>query len=178
LTPTGYQIGLISEERYQKFLAKKEAIEKEIERLQGIVVPPSEQVLSFLKEHNSAAISTGIRMSELLKRPEFSYGMLAELDAERPALAPAEAEQVEIQIKYEGYINRQLRQVEAFRRMEDKLLGEDLDYEKIDGLRIEARQKLSKIRPRSVGQASRISGVSPADISVLLIYLEQQKLHH
>jgi len=177
LTPTGYQIGLISEERYQKFLAKKEAIEKEIERLQGIVVPPSEQVLSFLKEHNSAAISTGIRMSELLKRPEFSYDALRAIDPERKELAPAVAEQVEIQIKYEGYINRQLKQVEAFRRMEDKLLAEDLDYEKIDGLRIEARQKLAKIRPRSVGQASRISGVSPADISVLLIYLEQQKLH-
>jgi len=178
LTPIGYEVGLISEERYVRFLKKKETIEHEINRLQGIVVPPSKEVLAFLEKHGSARISTGIRMSELLKRPEFSYGMLAELDAERPALAPAEAEQVEIQIKYEGYINRQLRQVEAFRRMEDKLLGEDLDYEKIDGLRIEARQKLSKIRPRSVGQASRISGVSPADISVLLIYLEQQKLHH
>ncbi|MBE7010687.1 MAG: tRNA uridine-5-carboxymethylaminomethyl(34) synthesis enzyme MnmG [Ruminococcaceae bacterium] len=178
LTPIGYKIGLISAERYERFLQKKAAIEEEISRLQGIVVPPSDTVLEFLKNHGSATITTGIRMSDLLKRPEFTYEMLAELDAERPHLTPTEAEQVEIQIKYEGYINRQLRQVEAFRRMEDKLLDENLDYDKIDGLRIEARQKLAKIKPRSVGQASRISGVSPADISVLLIYLEQQKLHH
>ncbi|MBE7021653.1 MAG: tRNA uridine-5-carboxymethylaminomethyl(34) synthesis enzyme MnmG [Ruminococcaceae bacterium] len=177
LTPVGYEIGLISEERYRRFLEKKEAIEKEIKRIESIVIPPSEAVRTFLKEHGSAEIHTGIHLSELLKRPEFSYDLLAVLDSDRPQLAAAVREQVEIQIKYEGYINRQLRQVEAFRRMEDKLLGEAIDYETIEGLRLEARQKLAKIRPRSVGQASRISGVSPADISVLLIYLEQQKLH-
>lgn len=175
LTPTGYDIGLISQERYERFLQKKENIEKEIERLGTVVLPPSEKVHAFLKEHNSADISTGIRMSELLRRPEFTYEMLAELDKSRPILTKAEAEQVEIQIKYEGYINRQLRQVSAFRKMEDKLLPETIDYLSIDGLRIEARQKLDKIRPRSLGQASRISGVSPADVSVLMIYLEQQK---
>ncbi len=175
LTPTGYKIGLISEERYQRFLAKRDAVEQEIKRLSEVVVPPSDAVRAFLKEHGSADISTGIRLSELLRRPEFTYEKLAPIDANRPELSRFEAEQAEIQIKYEGYINRQLRQVEAFRKMEDKLLPEAIDYESIDGLRIEARQKLSKIRPRSLGQASRISGVSPADVSVLLIYLEQHK---
>ncbi len=175
LTPLGYEIGLISEERYGKFVQKKENIEKEIERLSAIVVPPSKEVLAFLAENNSAAITTGIRMSELLRRPEFTYEKLAVLDPDRPELTVAEAEQVEIQIKYEGYINRQLRQVSAYRKMEDKLLPPDIDYNELSGLRIEARQKLSKIRPRSLGQAGRISGVSPADVSVLMIYLEQQK---
>ncbi len=175
LTEKGYKIGLISEERYQKFLSKRDAIEKEIKRLSETVIPPSETVRAFLKEHNSADIQTGIRLSELLRRPEFTYDLLAPLDPGRPTLSPAEAEQAEIQIKYEGYINRQLRQVDAFRKMEDMLLPEDMDYMNIDGLRLEARQKLDKIRPRSLGQASRISGVSPADVSVLLIYLEQHK---
>ena len=175
LTEKGYKIGLISEERYQRFLAKRDAIEKEIKRLSETVIPPSEAVRAFLKEHNSADIHTGIRLSELLRRPEFSYELLAPLDPERSSLSRAEAEQAEIQIKYEGYINRQMWQVDAFRKMEDKLLPEDIDYTNIDGLRLEARQKLDKIRPRSLGQASRISGVSPADVSVLLIYLEQHK---
>ena len=175
LTPTGYEIGLISEERYQSFLQKKERIEKEIDRLTSIVLSPSEEVRTFLAENNSADIVTGIRLSDLLRRPEFTYESLAVLDPDRPVLTRAEAEQVEIQIKYEGYISRQLRQVAAFRKMEDKLLDENLDYNAISGLRIEARQKLSKIKPRSLGQAGRISGVSPADISVLMIYLEQQK---
>ncbi len=175
LTPIGYKIGLISEERYQRFLKKRDAIEKEIKRLSEVVVPPSETVRAFLKEHGSADISTGIRLSELLRRPEFTYEKLAPIDSGRPALSRFEAEQAEIQIKYEGYINRQLRQVDAFRKMEDKLLPEEISYESIEGLRLEARQKLSKIRPRSLGQASRISGVSPADVSVLLIYLEQHK---
>ncbi len=175
LTPTGYQVGLISEERYQKFLKKRDAIETEIKRLNATVIPPSDEVRAFLKEHNSSDITTGIRLAELLRRPEFTYDSLAPVDLERPKLHPLEAEQAEIQIKYEGYINRQLRQVEAFRKMEDKLLPEDLDYNQIEGLRLEARQKLSKIRPRSMGQAGRISGVSPADVSVLLIYLEQHK---
>lgn len=174
LTPIGYRIGLISAERYERFLAKKERIEKEIDRLSGVIVPPSETVRAFLKMHNSADIATGIRLSELLRRPEFTYEILAEIDENRPKLDRFEAEQVEIQIKYEGYINRQLRQVEAFKKMEDKLLDAETDYSKIEGLRLEARQKLDKIKPRSLGQASRISGVSPADVSVLMIYLEQQ----
>lgn len=176
LTPTGYEIGLISEERYQRFLKKKENIEKEIKRLHSVVISPSAEALAFLEAHHSAGITTGIRLSELLRRPEFTYEALAELDPERPSLSRAEAEQAEIQIKYEGYINRQLRQVAAFRKMEDKLLPAEIDYLSIEGLRLEARQKLDKIRPRSLGQAGRISGVSPADISVLMIYLEQQKM--
>ncbi len=175
LTPVGYNVGLISEERYRRFLKKKENIEQEISRLSAVVVPPSPAVKAFLAAHGSADIATGIRLSELLRRPEFTYEALAAIDPERPALTRAEAEQVEIQIKYEGYINRQLRQVAAFRKMEDKLLDADTDYDALSGLRLEARQKLSKIRPRSLGQASRISGVSPADVSVLMIYLEQQK---
>ncbi len=175
LTPKGHEIGLIREERFQKFLKKKEAIEQEIERLTQTVIPPSAEVRAFLKEHNSADISTGIRLAELLRRPEFTYEKLAAIDKNRPTLSPAEAEQAEIQIKYEGYINRQLKQVAAFRKMEEKIMPEDIDYMAIDGLRIEARQKLSKIRPASLGQASRISGVSPADVSVLMIYLEQNK---
>ncbi|MBE7035580.1 MAG: tRNA uridine-5-carboxymethylaminomethyl(34) synthesis enzyme MnmG [Ruminococcaceae bacterium] len=175
LTETGYRIGLISQERYERFLQKKANIEAEIERLSSVVIPPSETVQGFLAEHKSALLTTGIRLSELLRRPEFTYEMLAVLDPGRPTLTPAEAEQVEIQVKYEGYINRQLRQVAAYRKMEDKLLPAHIDYNEIAGLRIEARQKLTKIRPRSLGQAGRISGVSPADISVLLIYLEQQK---
>ncbi|MBE7048001.1 MAG: tRNA uridine-5-carboxymethylaminomethyl(34) synthesis enzyme MnmG [Ruminococcaceae bacterium] len=175
LTPTGYRIGLISKERYQRFLEKKEHIEGEIARISALVVPPSKSVKEFLAQHGSADISTGIRLSELLRRPEFTYEILAAIDEDRPSLTQAEAEQVEIQIKYEGYISRQMRQVAAFRKMEDKLLGDDIDYDALSGLRLEARQKLSKIRPRSLGQASRISGVSPADVSVLMIYLEQQK---
>ncbi|MBQ2696907.1 MAG: tRNA uridine-5-carboxymethylaminomethyl(34) synthesis enzyme MnmG, partial [Clostridia bacterium] len=175
LTPKGYKIGLISEERYQRFLQKRDAIEAEIKRLSETVVPPSDTVRAFLAQHNSADIHTGIRLSELLRRPEFTYEILAPIDPNRPSLSPQEAEQAEIQIKYEGYINRQLRQVDAFRKMEDKLLPEEIDYTRIEGLRLEARQKLTKIRPRSLGQASRISGVSPADVSVLLIYLEQHK---
>lgn len=175
LTPIGHAIGLISEERYQRFLRKKETIEKEIARLSAVVVPPSDSVRAFLRMHGSADIATGIRLSELLRRPEFTYDILAEIDPERPKLNRFEAEQVEIQIKYEGYINRQLRQVAAFKKMEDKLLDETTDYSQIAGLRLEARQKLDKIKPRSLGQASRISGVSPADVSVLMIYLEQKR---
>ena len=175
LTPIGHAIGLISEERYQRFLRKKETIEKEIARLSAVVVPPSDSVRAFLRMHGSADIATGIRLSELLRRPEFTYDILAEIDSERPKLNRFEAEQVEIQIKYEGYINRQLRQVAAFKKMEDKLLDETTDYSQIAGLRLEARQKLDKIKPRSLGQASRISGVSPADVSVLMIYLEQKR---
>ncbi len=172
LTPLGYKAGLISEERYQEFLEKKALIEQEILRLKKIIFPPSEQVLQFLEEYGSSAINSGIRATELLKRPEITYEELAVLDKERPHLPAAVREQVEISIKYEGYIDRQLRQAEQFKKLEKHRLPEDIDYLSIEGLRIEARQKLDKIRPASLGQASRISGVSPADIAVLTVYLK------
>lgn len=172
LTPLGYKAGLISEERYQEFLEKKALIEQEILRLKKIIFPPSEQVLQFLEEHGSSAINSGIRATELLKRPEITYEELAVLDKERPQLPAAVREQVEISIKYEGYIDRQLRQAEQFKKLEKHRLPEDIDYLSIEGLRMEARQKLDKIRPASLGQASRISGVSPADIAVLTVYLK------
>jgi len=183
LTPTGYRIGLISEARYRRFLEKKSRIEAEIERLEKTVVPPSEKVNAFLASRNSTPIKSGIRLADLLRRPEISYEALAEIDEGRPEdlreipdmFTYSIAEQVSISIKYDGYIKRQMMQVEQFKKLENRKLPPDIDYNSIQGLRIEARQKLSKIRPDSVGQASRISGVSPADISVLLIYLEQLK---
>lgn len=180
LTPIGYKVGLISEERYKKFLEKKMRIEEEIKRLERTVVPPDERVNSFLSRMNSAAIRSGARLSELLKRPEISYEALAEIDDDRPGylrdiknmFSYSIAEQVSISIKYEGYIKRQMMQVMQFKKLENKKIPDEIDYYSIHGLRIEARQKLSAVRPVSIGQASRISGVSPADISVLLVYLE------
>lgn len=178
LTPIGYEIGLISEERYEKFLKKTREIEGEIKRLNNTTVPPNEKVNSFLKSKNSTPIKSGMKLSDLLKRPEISYDDLAEIDPERPRLSYAVREEVAISIKYEGYIKRQLQQVEQFKKMENKKIPDNIDYENIQNLSTEAKQKLSKIRPESLGQASRISGVSPADISVLLIYLEQIKRGH
>ncbi|MBR5506855.1 MAG: tRNA uridine-5-carboxymethylaminomethyl(34) synthesis enzyme MnmG [Clostridia bacterium] len=175
LTPRGREIGLISEERYQRFLEKKAQIEAEIERVEKKVIPPSEKNNAFLKEHNSTPISTGVKLGELVRRPELTYEMLGEIDSDRPELPPQVREQVFVQIKYDGYIKKQLEQVEKYKKLEVKRIPEDIDYEKIDGLRIEAKQKLSKIRPFNVGQASRISGVSPADMNVLLIYLQINK---
>jgi len=172
LTPLGYKLGLISEERYNAFLNKQEMIEAEIERLKGINFPPSDEVKAFLDEVGSTQISTGIKASELLKRPEVTYEKMAVIDKDRPALPDDVAEQAEISIKYEGYIARQLMQVNQFKRLENKKIPDDTDYNSIDGLRLEARQKLEKIRPASLGQASRISGVSPADVAVLLVYLK------
>lgn len=172
LTPLGYKIGLISEERYQKFKEKRAAIEAETKRLKKLVFPPSELVNGILTAAGSTPIKTGARAEELLKRPQITYAALAAADTERPELSDEVREQVEISIKYEGYINRQLAQAEQFSKLENKRLPEDIDYEKIEGLRIEAMQKLNKIRPVSLGQASRISGVSPADIAVLMIYLK------
>ncbi|MGE4283126.1 MAG: tRNA uridine-5-carboxymethylaminomethyl(34) synthesis enzyme MnmG [Clostridia bacterium] len=173
LTPIGYRIGLIAEERYQKFLKKKLQIEQEIKRLEETIITPTEEVNNFLDKNNSTRIKSGIRLKELLKRPELEYDKLGEIDKERPGLSFAVAEQVSIQVKYEGYIKRQLMQIEQFRKLENRKLPKEIDYHDIQGLRTEARQKLSKIKPDSMGQASRISGVSPADISVLMIYLEQ-----
>ncbi len=175
LTPLGYELGLISQQRYQHFLQKQQQVTEEIKRVSNVIIAPSEVVEELLQKYNSTPIHTGIRLSELMKRPELDYQKLAVLDTERPELPFAIQEQVNIQIKYEGYIKQQLKQVEQFQKMEKKLLPEDLDYSTIKGLRIEAQQKLNAIRPVSLGHASRITGVSPADLSVLLIYMEQQK---
>ena len=175
LTSIGHEIGLISEERYQKFLKKKKNIEEEIDRLQRTVVKPTEKVNHFLLAQGTSALSTGTKMAELLKRPEISYEKLKEIDENRPDLSKQEKDEVEIQIKYEGYIKLQEAQVKKFKKLEEKILPEDIDYEQIKGISLEGRQKLNKFKPHSVGQASRISGVSPADVSVLLIYLQQQK---
>ena len=174
LTEIGYKIGLISEERYRRFLNKKENIEKEIERLKKTTVKPDEKVNDFLEKCGTSKLTTGSKLSELLKRTEITYEKLAEIDENRPNLTIAEREEVEIQIKYEGYINMEEEQVKKFKKMESKTLSETIDYQKINGLSLEARQKLNKIKPLSIGQASRISGVSPADINVLLIYLQMQ----
>lgn len=175
LTEIGHKVGLISNERYEKFLRKRENIYNEINRISSLIVKPTENVNKLLKKYNSSEITTGVKMSDLLKRTELTYENLREIDNDRPELSEVEKKQVEIQIKYEGYIKLQEAQVEKFKKLEKKLLKEDINYNNIKGLRIEARQKLDKIKPSSVGQASRISGVSPADISVLLIYLEQNK---
>ncbi len=176
LTPLGHEIGLISDERYVSFCEKWDRIHTEVNRLNKIVLPPSDAVLSFLKEHGSTPISTGAKFCDLLKRPELDYTGLISLIGEEQGLTGQEAEEVEILVKYEGYIARQQKQVEQFKKLEERRLPQEIDYEKIDGLRIEARQKLVKMRPASIGQAGRISGVSPADISVLLVYLEQNRL--
>ena len=175
LTETGHDVGLISEERFGKFKNKKRNIENEIKRLKELTVKPNEEVNKILRENNTTELSTGTKMAELLKRTELNYDLLATIDNERPDLTYQEKEEVEIQIKYEGYIKMQEAQVEKFKKLESKILPEDVDYEHIKGISLEGRQKLNKFKPHSIGQASRISGVSPADISVLLIYLQQSK---
>ena len=174
LTDIGHNIGLISDERYDTFLKKKENIKKEIERLKKVTVKPTEEINKILEENGSSTINTGVKLVELLKRSELSYKALERIDRDRPVLTRQEAEQVEIQVKYEGYIKLQMAQVEKFKKLETKMLPEDMDYKNLQGISLEARQKLDKFRPISIGQASRISGISPADISVLLIYLEQR----
>ena len=175
LTEIGHEVGLISDERYSKFIKKKEDIQKEIERIKTTTIKPTKEINEFLEKYNSSTISNGVKLADLLKRSELTYENLSEIDKERPELPLETQKEVEIQIKYEGYIKLQEEQVEKFKKLETKLLPKDVDYSEIKGLRLEARQKLNKIKPNSVGQASRISGVSPADISVLLIYLEQNK---
>ncbi|NLP27487.1 MAG: tRNA uridine-5-carboxymethylaminomethyl(34) synthesis enzyme MnmG [Clostridia bacterium] len=173
LTEIGYKVGLVTEERYNRFLKRKNAIEKEIERIKSIQITNKREVNEFLASLESTELKKPISLYELIKRPELNYFNVAVLDPERPELEENVVEQVNIIAKYEGYIDKQLEQVNQFRKFENKLIPEDLDYEEVKGLRIEAKQKLSKIRPMNIGQASRISGVSPADLSVLLIYLEQ-----
>ena len=175
LTEIGHDVGLISEERYQRFLIKKGNIEKEIQRLKNTIVKPTDEVNRLLINCGTSPLTTGTKMAELLKRTELDYDKLALIDTDRPELTLQEKEEVEIQVKYEGYIKMQEEQVEKFKKMETKLLPDDIDYNSINGLCLEARQKLNKFKPRSIGQASRISGVSPADISVLLIYLQVNK---
>ena len=175
LTEIGHEIGLITDERYNRFLTKKSNIEKEIERLKNTVVKPTEDVNKFLRLHGTTEITNGYKMSELLKRTEIKYSDLAEIDKNRPELDEAEKEEVEIQLKYEGYIKMEEEQVEKFKKLEKKRLPDNIDYFSIKGLCLEARQKLDKIKPNSIGQASRISGVSPADINVLLIYLQMNR---
>lgn len=175
LTPKGYEFGLISENRYNSFEEKRNKIEQEVKRLETAVVPPSDRVNGFLAKMNSTPVKSGIRLAELLRRPEISYDSLAEIDDGRPELSYSIREQVSITVKYEGYIKRQLQQVGQFKKLENRKLPKDIDYNAVQSLRLEARQKLNMIKPESIGQASRISGVSPADISVLLIYMEQLK---
>ena len=171
LTPSGYKLGLISEKRYESFKNKYEKIDAEVERIKNTHVPPSDTLNKILDEHSSTPVNTGIPLADLIKRPELSYEALKEVDACRPEnLTDKEKEAVEIEIKYEGYINRQLRDAEKFTKLENKKIPEDTDYYAIKGIRAETKQKLSKFRPSSIGQASRISGVSPADIQVLMIY--------
>ena len=175
LTEIGHNVGLISDERYQRFLNKKANIEKEIQRLKNTVVKPTKEVNELLLKYGTSELTTGTKMSELLKRTELNYEKLEPIDENRPELTLQEKEEVEIQVKYEGYIKMQEAQVEKFKKLETKILPDNIDYEKINGLSLEARQKLNKFKPHSIGQASRISGVSPADISVLLIYLQMNK---
>ena len=174
LTKKGYEIGLISEERYQKLLRKEELIQKEIERVEHINLGTSEAVQNLLKQYESTPLTSGTTMAELIRRPELNYEALAPVDPNRPELDYDVIEQVNINIKYDGYIKRQQRQVEQFKKLESKLIPEDINYDEIQSLRIEAKQKLNEMRPSSIGQASRISGVSPADVSVLLVYLERK----
>ena len=171
LTEKGHEIGLISDERYNKFIEKKQKIEEEKKRLEETIVKPTQEVNEFLKFQNTSELTTGTTLAELLKRTEITYDSLGTIDKERQELGEQVKEEVEIQVKYDGYIKMQEAQVEKFKKMERKLLPEDLDYNTIKGISLEARQKLNKHKPHSIGQASRISGVSPADISVLLVVL-------
>lgn len=173
LTKLGHEIGLIDDERYEKFQTKMRQIEEEMERVQKTYVGNTDEVQTLLAEHNSTALVSGMSLAELIKRPELSYDILAPLDKDRPELPEDVCEEVNINLKYEGYIKRQKKQVEQFHKLERKMIPAEIDYHDISSLRLEAIQKLSDIRPESVGQAARISGVSPSDISVLLVYLEQ-----
>ncbi len=175
LTPLGYKIGLISEERYNKYLEKQQQKKAELKRLKSTVISPSDKLNDILVSRETSPVTTGVRLVDLLKRPQLDYEALKEVDVDRPTLDPNIFEQVEIEIKYEGYIQKQLKQVEQMKKLESKRLPPDFDYCEIKGLRLEAQEKLNKIKPLNIGQASRISGVSPADISVLLIWLAQNK---
>ena len=175
LTPIGYKIGLISQQRYDYLINKEEQIDAEVKRLEHLNIGPSPELNDYLSSVGTEPISNGVTLAKLLKRPQVDYGGLACADPERPPLSYEVCEQVQLRIKYEGYINLQLEQVEAMRKLEKKLLPQDIDYSALKGLRLEAAEKLAKVRPASIGQASRISGVNPADVSVLLVWLEQRR---
>ena len=175
LTKKGYEVGLISEDRYQALLRKEKEIEEEIKRVEHTNIGANEKVQAFLEKHGSTPLKSGTTLGELIRRPELSYEELAEIDENRPELRADVQEQVNIEIKYEGYIQRQKRQVEQFKKLETKKIPKDIDYDDVYSLRLEAKQKLKEYEPTSIGQASRISGVSPADISVLLVYLESHR---
>lgn len=175
LTKKGYEVGLISEERYQALLRKEKEIEEEIKRVEHTNIGANEKVQAFLEKHGSTPLKSGTTLGELIRRPELSYEELAEIDENRPELRADVQEQVNIEIKYDGYIQRQKRQVEQFKKLETKKIPKDIDYDDVYSLRLEAKQKLKEYEPTSIGQASRISGVSPADISVLLVYLESHR---
>ena len=175
LTEKGYEVGLISQERYNKFLEKKEQISNEISRMKSTVIKPSDAINEMLVKRETSPIETGIKLAELIKRTEISYEDLKAFDKDRVELPKNVIKEVEIELKYEGYIKMQEAQVERFKKLENKMLSENIIYADMKGLSLEARQKLDKFKPSSVGQASRISGVSPADISVILIWLEQNR---
>ena len=175
LSGIGHEVGLVSDEMYNRVVEKERLIKEEIERLENIKVGANKKMSEFLEKHGSTPLKTGSSLAELIKRPELSYEVVAEFDENRKPIAEDVIEQININLKYDGYIKRQLRQVEQFKKMEKKKLSDNIDYSQINGLRNEAKQKLNMYKPVSIGQASRISGVSPADISVLLIHLEQTK---
>ena len=175
LRKRGFEAGLIEQAEYDRLVVKEEQIEAEIKRVEHRNIGASRQVQELLESYGSTPLKTGTTLAELIRRPELSYELLAPVDPERPRLPWDVAEQVNINIKYDGYIRRQLKQVEQFKKLESKKIPEEIDYDAVGGLRIEAKQKLKLYRPVSIGQASRISGVSPADISALLVYLEQYK---
>jgi tRNA uridine 5-carboxymethylaminomethyl modification enzyme len=168
----GHEVGLISDEKYNKLLTKIDAIDKEVNRLKSTTVGANANMQKFMEEHGSSPLKTATSLAELICRPEFNYDNIADIDTGRTELPADVIEQVEITIRYEGYINRQERQVEQYKKLENKLIPSDIDYDDVSSLRLEARQKLKKFKPVNIGQASRIGGVNPADISVLLIYLD------
>lgn len=174
LTPIGYKLGLINEERYQRLLEKEKLTEDEIKRVKKLNIAPSDKLNNFLEENGTSALTTGCKLADLIRRPQLGYDILMEFDQQRPELPFEVREQVELQIKYEGYIQKQMEQIEIMRKLEGKALPEDIDYSEIRGLRLEAAEKLNKQKPENIGQASRISGVSPADVSVLAVWLEQK----
>ena len=175
LTPLGHEIGLISDERYEKFLEKQEMIGAEIKRVKKTTIQPCEKLNKMLEEKGTSAIPNGVKMADLIRRPQIKYDDLAEYDAERRELPYEVTEQVELKIEYDGYIERQLMEVEHVRKLEEKKLPQNFDYKTISGLSLEAIEKLNKVQPENIGQASRISGVSPADVSVLIIWLSVHK---
>ena len=173
MTPIGRRVGLISDERYSKFLKKQELKANELERIKKTVIPPTDELNSLLVSRETSPINTGVKLVDLIKRPQLSYEILSSIDKDRPQLDANIFEQIEVEVKYEGYIQKQFAQVEQMRRMEKRTLPHDLDYRTITGLRLEAQEKLNKVHPTNLGQASRISGVSPADISVLVVWLSR-----